>query len=476
MTWIRSSLVVALLIAGYWLAGSVVPGRFADQSERLDLAALPGISSHAIEQRGTTFNIAEPVAYYRSADIALFEVEILISGIAEPNLAFMGDAERFNAFVAELDFVKHNQGSVHLRQVGAGVWDGGKSLVEGLWTLVRHPIDTAKNLGSAASELAKYSNKVAQGGADAMEDALADARDLVDAVYLNEATAIAAEGGFSYQEAVTDEARNVTEKMTNWRLSTRAAAEVALLFIPLDKAKYAGKAAKLGEAAKGAAYLQKTSEVANASRGYKMLISAGTAFTEGGRILRSLQRVTKLAQEESRLAAQIIRPLCDPAKLATLGERAANPRVHKLLYHLHGLDASGGSIANAVEIALTPGVSAAYGYAPHLAKEQILATYHAAKDMGIFTDAANLEKMRRGMSPTIISGVDAGKLVHVDHIIPLKHAPELGNNFANLRYTTASENTARGAALDQDALTLAQLLQSTGWKPSPEFLGKIGLN
>jgi hypothetical protein len=472
MTWVRSSLIVVLLIASYWLAGSVLPGRFTDQSERLALTALPGISEHAIAQRGTTFKITEPVAYYRSANIALFEVEILVSGIAEPNLAFMGDAERFNAFVSELDFVERNQGSVHFKQVGAGIWDGGKSLVEGLWNLVRHPIDSAKNLGSAASELTKYSVKVAHGEADA----LADARDLVDAVYLNEATAIAAEGGFSYQEAVTDEARNITEKMTTWRLSTRAAAEVALLLIPLDKARQAGNAAKLGEAAKGAAYLKQTSEVANASRGYKTLLSAGAAFSEGGRILRSLQRITKLAQEESRLAVQVIRPLCDPAKLATLGGRAANPRVHKLLYHLHGLEASGGSIAKAVEIALPPGASAAYGYAPHLAKEQILATYQTAKDMGIFTDVANLEKMRRGMSPTIINGVDAGKLVHVDHIIPLKHAPELGNNFANLRYTTASANTARGAALDQDALTLAHRLQSTGWKPTSEFLGKSGLN
>jgi hypothetical protein len=457
----RSLLTSALMIGLGWLIWPSMHSGFEDQSERLALDAVPGVAPQALAQRGVTYKVAEPVVYYRKEDVVLFEVELLVPGVSETNLAFMGDAERFNAFVAELNFITRNQGSTHFKQTGMGAWEGGKSLVEGLYILVRHPIDSAKNLGSAAEGLLKYSEKVAQGEADA----LADARDVVDAVYLNEATAIAAEGGFSYQEAVTEEARTITEKMTNWKLSSRGLAEIALLFAPVAAAKHGSKVAKLGEAAKGASYLQKAGEVSNASRGYKTLISAGTVFSESGRILRSLLRVNKLTQDEARLAFQVIRPLCDPAKLVTLGERAANPRVHKLLCHLHELEASGGSVAKAVGAALPQQVSVAAGYAPQFAKEQILTTYKAAKDMGVFDDVANLQKMRRGLSPTILKGPAAGQLVHVDHIIPLKHAPELGNNFANLRYSTASVNTARGAALDSDALNLSNRLQSTGWKP-----------
>lgn len=468
----RSILTSALIIGLGWVIWPSMHSGFEDQSERLALDAMPGITPETLTQRGVTYQVAEPVAYYRKEDVALFQVEILIPDVSQSNLAFMGDAERFNGFVAELDFIRRNQGSTHFKQAGMGVWEGGKSLVEGLWTLVWHPIDSAKNLGSAAEELLKYSKKVAQGEADA----LADARDVVDAVYLNEATAIAAEGGFSYQEAVTDEARSITEKMTNWKMSSRAAAELALLFVPVAEAKHAGKAARLGEAAKAASYLEKAGEVSNASRGYKTLLGAGALFSESGRILRSLLRLNKLTEHEARLANQVIRPLCDPAKISTLGERAANPRVHKLLYHLHELEVSGGNVAKALGAALPQQASVAAGYAPRFAKEQILATYQAAKDMGVFDDMTNLQKMRRGLSPTILKGPATGQLVHVDHIIPLKYAPELGNNFANLRYSTASVNTARGAALDSDALNLSNRLQSTGWKPSGDLIGKSSLN
>jgi hypothetical protein len=81
MTWVRSSLIVVLLIASYWLAGSVLHDSFTDQSERVTLAALPGISSHAIAQRGTTFLITERVSYYRSADIALLRLVLVCCAI-----------------------------------------------------------------------------------------------------------------------------------------------------------------------------------------------------------------------------------------------------------------------------------------------------------------------------------------------------------------------------------------------------------
>ena len=149
--------------------------------------------------------------------------------------------------------------------------------------------------------------------------------------------------------------------------------------------------------------------------------------------------------------------------------RGANPRVHKLLYHLYVVEKNGGNVERALERALLPGIKGEFYYSQSLVKQRTMLNYRAAKDLGLFDNGSNLEAMRRGIAPIIQRGPHAGDIVHVDHIIPLKHAPELGNNLANLRYLPESENLSRSASLDKDALTLSEQMRKAGWHPSSQI-------
>lgn len=439
---------------------------FEDNSQNLSLDAIPGISSYALAKKNVTFRVQEPVAYYRGENLAVFDVDILVPGLAEPHLTFTGDAERFNGFAAELDFLKENSGRFRIGAAGGAAIDGITSLVSGLWGLVRHPIDSGKAISSASVAFAKYSAGIVKGKVDAATDI----KNLASAAYVNAVSEIATEAHFSYQEAVTDEARATARAIANWKLSGRGLTEVALILVPFSEIKFAGSGAKLGEIAKGASLLEKTGEGAEAVKGYETLLKSGSLFSQGERILNSLRRIARFNSAESKLAEQIIRPLCDPVKLASLGMRAANPRVHKLLYHLYDLERNGGNVARALDRALVPGVKGEFYYSQQLSRNQILNNFKTAKEMGVFDDASNIEKMRRGMAPTITRGPNVGKVVHVDHIIPLKHAPELGNNMANLRYLANSENLARNANLDLDAAKLISEMKSAGWNSSSDLL------
>lgn len=127
--------------------------------------------------------------------------------------------------------------------------------------------------------------------------------------------------------------------------------------------------------------------------------------------------------------------LSDPAKLATLGKRGANPRLNKIVYWLdegrsRGLDPAG-TIQWAQKL---NGVGAPR--AP-LVRDGLLRNLRIAEQLGLLTDQ-NRPRLRSGEAGVITIGPYSGDTVEIDHVVPISLAPELGNELANLRDASAS--------------------------------------
>jgi hypothetical protein len=162
-----------------------------------------------------------------------------------------------------------------------------------------------------------------------------------------------------------------------------------------------------------------------------------------------------------------IASLIEPAKLATLGERAANPRIQKAVYWL----------AVARNRRVDPGkvLDAAIqqsGYrnplAATLTKEALLRNLTIAERLGCL-DQAGLAEMRQGKSATVRSGPYKGQELSVDHIIPRSVCPELDNVIANLELMPLGLNQRKTDKVGQRQRDLAAKLYEAG------LLSKSGL-
>jgi hypothetical protein len=123
-------------------------------------------------------------------------------------------------------------------------------------------------------------------------------------------------------------------------------------------------------------------------------------------------------------------PLIDPAKLATLRARGANPRVQKAVYWLAKGRDNNAEPAKVLDAALrTVGVS--NEAVAELTKAALLRNLTIAQRLGCL-EAEGMVEMRKGKSPTILLGPCRGQELSVDHIIPRVVAPELDNVIANL--------------------------------------------
>ncbi len=459
LLFLASILLIPAMFIAFW------PSSFVDQSENLSIENIPGINPQSLAQQNITYRLNGPVTYYRSEGIALFEVEIIASGFSEKNLIFTGDGQRFNGFVAELNFVTKNAGSFHVGQAGAGAAEGIASLITGFWDVICHPVSTAVGLSHGAADLTGYLYNASIGKADPVGDII----NLSNSIYINTASEIADEANFSYQEIVTEEGRKTVHAMTNWKLSGRGAMELALLLAPLSKINLLKTTAEISEIARAGSTVTKAEKFSEVAKGYESILKGGALFSASNKIAISLRRMARFSVAERKLSEQIIRPLTNPKNLSSLGVRKANPRVHKLLYHLYDLEKNGGDVAYALNKGLMPGTIDGLSYNHQLVERQILANYRQAKEWGLFENPANLDKMKSGCAPVIMRGPNTGKVVHVDHIISLKQAPDLGNNFANLRYLSETENWSKGAAIDSDALHLMQEMRSAGLSSSPSL-------
>lgn len=149
----------------------------------------------------------------------------------------------------------------------------------------------------------------------------------------------------------------------------------------------------------------------------------------------------------------------DPAKLALLGKRGANPRVNRIVYCLHEATKDGTTAAAALDGAFAE--NGTTGLVAVLSKEIQLLNYAHALEWGLLTEE-NLDKLKHGNAPTVAKGRYEGQATDVDHIVPISLAPEAGNSLANLELRPASVNRAKGAAVGLREMNYAARLQQAG--------------
>ncbi len=140
---------------------------------------------------------------------------------------------------------------------------------------------------------------------------------------------------------------------------------------------------------------------------------------------------------------RVIEELCDPAELARLGPRGANPRVNEIIYWLHQAELDGDNPTNILSKALQQGGITEERAA--LVQTAMLINLRNARGLGVLTDAnGNLDKLSRGRSAVITRGPYSNQLTEVDHVVPLSLAPEAGNELANLEIMAAGVNRKKG--------------------------------
>src|SRR5688500_4064369 len=109
--------------------------------------------------------------------------------------------------------------------------------------------------------------------------------------------------------------------------------------------------------------------------------------------------------------ARRIATLVDPAKLATLADRAANPRVQKYVAHLAEARQAGVSTVAVVNRALI--LVGMKGEASKLTADAMLRNLTIAERLGCLIPQG-IDLMRRGNSPIVLRGPYTGDKLSVD--------------------------------------------------------------
>ncbi|MES2922114.1 MAG: hypothetical protein V4819_11235 [Verrucomicrobiota bacterium] len=161
------------------------------------------------------------------------------------------------------------------------------------------------------------------------------------------------------------------------------------------------------------------------------------------------------------IAKQILAPLLDPAKVATLKrDRPANARLYKVLGWLETARQAGGNVSAVIDTA-----QAAAGYAGTKGaaadKAAIVWSRTKLESWGCFTPEG-LAELRKGGSPTITKGEHAGTGIALDHVLPRSVVPELEARFYNLEAIPAKDNLRKGAAIGKRELDLARRWKRDG--------------
>ncbi len=162
-----------------------------------------------------------------------------------------------------------------------------------------------------------------------------------------------------------------------------------------------------------------------------------------------------LAADRGSSAANIA-SLIDPAKLATLRERGANPRVQKYVALLEDARAAGEKPD--VVAAAAVKIVGMRGSAAKLTARQMVRNLKLAGDYGCL-DAEGLARMRRGQAPVIMRGGSKRDELSVDHIIPRQVVPELDNVIANLELMPQRLNESKNARIGKQQLDLGRKLR-----------------
>ena len=155
----------------------------------------------------------------------------------------------------------------------------------------------------------------------------------------------------------------------------------------------------------------------------------------------------------------VISNLSDFAKLQTLGERGANPRLNKIVYwldvarhHGFGTDTAIGW-AQVLNVTQEPRAS--------LVKAELGRNMQIADELGLLT-SENLDRLKRGHAAIITIGPYTGETVEIDHIVPFSLAPECGNELANLEMLPKTLNRKKSNHVGERQISHAEKLFDAG--------------
>jgi hypothetical protein len=158
--------------------------------------------------------------------------------------------------------------------------------------------------------------------------------------------------------------------------------------------------------------------------------------------------------------AQQVASLIDPAKLATLAARGANPRVQRYVAQLHAARLAGHDPAQvAVDAVALTGMK---DDAARLTAEAMLRNLTIAERLGCL-HPAGLEEMRQGRAPAVTKGPYQGDRLSVDHIIPFSVVPEFDKIIANLELMSQRMNLSKHAKMGARQEDLLKKLRAAGF-------------
>ena len=157
----------------------------------------------------------------------------------------------------------------------------------------------------------------------------------------------------------------------------------------------------------------------------------------------------------------ILRELIDPARIDGLeGERAANPRLRKMVYWLEVARRSGKSPE---EVVLAAQRAAGYaGTARAEADRASLVRNRTILERLGCLDEAGMEALRRGKAPVVTRGPYKGDIASVDHIIPRSVVEELDERIYNLEFMPRRLNSRKGALVGDRQRQLAATWNRAG--------------
>lgn len=155
-----------------------------------------------------------------------------------------------------------------------------------------------------------------------------------------------------------------------------------------------------------------------------------------------------------------ITPLIHPAKLATLKDRGANPRVQKCVYWLAVAKSDHVEPKEVLQLALRE-VGMTNQSAADLTQAMLLRNLSIAGKLGAL-DEACLAEMRKGNAATVQRGPYKGDQLSVDHVIPRSVCVELDNVIANLELMPQRQNSSKNARVGRRQIDLARKLHRAG--------------
>ena len=165
--------------------------------------------------------------------------------------------------------------------------------------------------------------------------------------------------------------------------------------------------------------------------------------------------------------AALLKPLIDPAKLATLGERGANTRIQKVTAILWQAKVAGQDPTKVADKAVEL-IGWAGTEKGRLTSAAMVRNVTILERLGS-TTPEDLEDMRHGRAATVRKGPYIGEVLSVDHIIPRSVAPELDNVIANLELMPLSVNQRKGTKVGDRQTSLARKLHAAGLLSAEEL-------